>query len=72
MKRVLKITATNGGTTAKVKIEVVCRRDEENPWSYSRPLLARRVLHGIADGVMESLRDADYFHVPLSRQRVGR
>ena len=75
MKRVLTITAKNGGTTAKVRIEVVCRKAKEQeglPWSYSTPMLSRRVLHGIADGVMEALRDADYFKVPLSRQRVGR
>jgi hypothetical protein len=72
MKRVLTITARNGGTTAKVRIEVECRKDQERPWSYSTPMLARRVLHGIADGVMEAIADADYFKVPLSRQRVGR
>ena len=73
MKRVLTITAVNGGTTAKVRIEVVCRMEEdERAWSYSTPFLSRRVLHGIADGVMEALRDADYFHVPLCKQRVDR
>jgi len=72
MKRVLKITATNGGTTAKVRIEVVCRKEETCPWSYSTPDLSRRVLLGIADGVMEALRNADHFHVPLSRQHIGR
>jgi hypothetical protein len=69
MKRVLKITAKNGGTTAKVRIEVVCT--EEGVF-LNRRQIARRVLHGIADGVMEAIADADYFHVPLSRQRLGR
>ena len=74
MKRVLKITATNGGTTAKVRIEVECRAAWHPSLSYSmnRRQLSRRVLHAIASGVMQALSQADYFAVPLSRQRVGR
>jgi hypothetical protein len=69
VKRVLTITARNGGTTAKVRIEVECA---EEGMLLNRRQIARRVLHGIADGVMEAIADADYFEVPLSRQRVGR
>ena len=69
MKRVLKITATNGSTTAKVRIEVECRWDDVFCSTRER---SRQVLHGIASGVMETLSDASYFRVPLSCQRVGR
>jgi hypothetical protein len=70
MKRVLKITATNGGTTAKVRIEVVCREMGSLHWS--RRHISEIALAEIADGVMQGLRDARYLKVLLSRQRVGR
>ena len=69
MKRVLNITATNGGTNAKVRIEVNCT---VRSLLLKRRVLSDRVLHHIADGVMEALRNAAYLHVPLSMQRVGR
>ena len=69
MKRVLKISAVNGGTTAKVRIEVECTSDVVFDSTRER---AGRVITSIADGVMEVVRNAKYFEVPLSRQRVGR
>ena len=72
MKRVLKITATNGGTTAKVRIEVVCRNKESHSSGWSPRALSHEVLHAIASGVMQTITDADYFKVPLSKQRVDR
>lgn len=70
MKRVLKITAKNGGTTAKVRIEVECKAAKD-------PLVGIRlecstVLVNIADGVMDALKSTPYLWAPLSRQRVGR
>jgi len=70
MKRVLKITATNGGTTAKVRIEVVCSRGR--PPFFSTRNLSRTVLSAIADGVMETIKTTSLFWVPLNKQRVGR
>lgn len=69
MKRVLNIKAVNGGTTAKVRIEVDCT--EEGVF-LNRRQIARRLLHRIADGVMETIAHAQSLEVPLSRQRVGR
>ena len=69
MKRVLNITATNGGTTAKVRIEIRCLKAGI---FLNKPQLADHVAHQIADGVMEALRNATHFQALLSRQRVGR
>jgi len=69
MKRVLKITATNGGTTAKVRIEVVSQEDR---YPLKRRQLSRRVLHTIASAVMHALSQGEYFRVPLSQQQIGR
>jgi len=70
MKRVLKITATNGGTTAKVRIEVDCLT--RRPPFWSTRLQSRVIILEITDGVMEALREASYLRAPLSTQRVGR
>jgi hypothetical protein len=70
MKRVLKITAKNGGTTAKVRIEVECL-EKADP-EFNRRFISRCVLDSVGDGVMAALAGSHFLHVPLSRQRVGR
>jgi hypothetical protein len=70
VKRILNIKAVNGGTTAKVRIEVECRwRDEQRAGTR---YVSGEVLNQIADDVMLALSEASYLNVPVCRQCVGR